>query len=63
MGIFTKKTRDKINFAIQKFPDLNESELRVKISSISKKMNIDDNFIIKEIYPGSFLIKAKENIQ
>ena len=60
MGVFTKKTKDKIEFAIQKFPDLSESELRAKISNILKKMNIDDNLIIKEIYPGSFLIKANQ---
>ena len=60
MGVFTKKTKDKIEFAIQKFPDLSESEISAKISNILKKMNIDNNLIVKEIYPGSFLIKANQ---
>ena len=59
-GVFTKKTKDKIEFAIQKFPDLNESEIIAKISNILKKMNIDNNLIVKEIYPGSFLIKVNQ---
>tara|TARA_Y100000590_G_scaffold204989_1_gene232496 strand:+ start:9887 stop:11299 length:1413 start_codon:yes stop_codon:yes gene_type:complete len=59
-GVFAKKTKDKIEFAIQKFPDLSESEISAKISNILKKMNIDNNLIVKEIYPGSFLIKANQ---
>ncbi len=57
---FNQEIRGRINFAIQKFPNLTVDEVEHKISSIAKKMKIENSFEVKEIYPGSFLIKKKK---
>ncbi len=59
-SLFEKKTKKQIEFAIQKFPDVSVNEIKGKISDIVKNMNIQDNFVVKEIYPGSFLIKKED---
>ena len=56
-SFFVKKIRDNIKFAIQKFPNLTEDEIEQRINDIIKKMKIDENLKIKQIYPGAFLIK------
>jgi hypothetical protein len=56
-SLFDKKIRENIEFAIQKFPNLFEDELQQKIITITEKMKINENFDVKEIYPGAFLIK------
>lgn len=58
-SLFNKKIRANINFAIQKFPNLFEDEVKQKIIAITKKMKINEIFEVKEIYPGAFLIKKK----
>jgi len=56
-SLFDKKIRENIEFAIQKFPNLFEDEIQKKIITITEKMKINENFDVKEIYPGAFLIK------
>jgi surface carbohydrate biosynthesis protein len=58
-SLFNKKNRGDVKFAIQKFPHLSKDEVKQKIIDIAKKMKITENFEIKEVYPGSFLIKKK----
>ena len=59
-ALFNQEIRGRINFAIQKFPNLTVDEIEKKISSIAKIMKIKNSFEVKEIYPGSFLIKMKK---
>jgi len=56
-SLFDKKIRENIKFAIQKFPNLTEDEIEQRINVITEKMKINENFKVKQIYPGAFLIK------
>ena len=58
-SFFKKDISENIKFAIQKFPDLTDDEIKQKINDITKKMKISESFEVKQIYPGAFLIKKK----
>ena len=55
--MFDKKINANIKFAIQKFPNLTDKEVKQKIDNITKKMKINESFEVKQMYPGAFLIK------
>ena len=59
-ALFNQEIKGRINFAIQKFPNLTVDEIEKKIFFIATKMKIKNTFEVKEIYPGSFLIKMKK---
>ncbi len=56
-SLFDKKISADIKFAIQKFPNLTDKEIKQRINNITKKMKINESFEVKQIYPGAFLIK------
>ena len=56
-SLFDKKISADIKFAIQKFPNLTDKEIKQRIDNIAKKMKINESFEVKQIYPGAFLIK------
>ena len=60
-SLINNDIKQKIKFAKQKFPDLTKKELENKVSMIAELMNIKKKFNVKEIYPGSFLIKVKND--
>ena len=59
--MISNDVKNKIKFAKQKFPDLTKKEVENKILMIAESMNIKKKFNVKEIYPGSFLIKLKND--
>jgi surface carbohydrate biosynthesis protein len=60
-SLISNDVKNKIKFAKQKFPDLTKKEVENKILMIAESMNIKKKFNVKEIYPGSFLIKVKND--